>query len=74
MTRGLITDGLPATSSSIAAHNPSSHTKDPASAGFLLPVINYRLSIGGLHMLEEYEGFIGVGEGIGAEEISVETI
>lgn len=31
--------------------------------------------IGGLHMLEEYEGLIsGVGEGIGVEEISVETI
>jgi hypothetical protein len=38
-------------------------------------MLNYRLSIGGLHMLEEYEGFIsGVGEGIGAEELSKELI
>lgn len=48
-----------AISNSSAAHNATSNTKDPASAGFLLRVINYRLSIGGLHMLEEYEGFIG---------------
>ena len=66
---GLITDGSPATSSSIAAHNQPRNTKDPASAGFLLTVINYGISIGGLHMLDEYEGLIsGVCEGCTNEE------